>query len=74
MAGKDHGEADNDYLLVPVNMLDHEGAEDADHRDTRLQRLFQCAMTGTQEGEVGHSNPGMALCFTWLCRSQSVGV
>lgn len=25
VAGKDQGEADNDYLLIPVNILDHEG-------------------------------------------------
>jgi hypothetical protein len=26
VAGKDQGEVDNDYLLIPVNILDHEGA------------------------------------------------
>lgn len=25
VAGKDQGEVDNDYLLIPVNILDHEG-------------------------------------------------
>ena len=25
MAGKDQGEVDNDYLLLPVNILDHGG-------------------------------------------------
>ena len=25
VAGKDQGEADNDYLLIPVKILDHEG-------------------------------------------------
>ncbi len=25
VAGKDVGEVDNDYLLIPVNILDHEG-------------------------------------------------
>ena len=25
VAGKDQGEVDNDYLLLPVNILDHEG-------------------------------------------------
>ena len=26
VAGKDVGEVDNDYLLIPVNILDHEGS------------------------------------------------
>ena len=26
VAGKDQGEVDNDYFLIPVNILDHEGA------------------------------------------------
>ena len=36
LADKDCSEVDNDYLLVPVNILEHEGPKNADHRDTRL--------------------------------------
>ncbi len=39
VASKDQGEVDSDYLLVPVNMLDHERPkmliiEIQDHRDS----------------------------------------
>jgi hypothetical protein len=54
VASKDVGEVDNDYFLIPVKILDHEGA---------LYTSFPVENRLLPQG--GCLGPGSGLCLSW---------
>ena len=64
VAGKDQGEVDNDYLLLPVNILDHEGP---------LSSSFPIENRLLPQGDASHCMACWAITLCQACPEARAG-